>query len=51
VGTLEERIDTLINRKKDLADRIVGTGEAWITELDTSQLRELVTLLAGAVAD
>jgi len=51
VGTLEERIDTLINRKKDLADRIVGTGEAWITELDTSQLRELVTLSAGAVAD
>ncbi|HLM85652.1 MAG TPA: DEAD/DEAH box helicase [Solirubrobacteraceae bacterium] len=51
VGTLEERIDTLINRKKDLADRIVGTGEAWITELDASQLRELVTLSAGAVAD
>ena len=51
VGTLEERIDTLINRKKDLAERIVGTGEAWITELDTSQLRELVTLSAGAVAD
>ncbi len=51
VGTLEERIDTLINRKKDLAERIVGTGEAWITELDTSQLRELVTLSAGAVVD
>ena len=51
VGTVEERIDTLINRKKDLADRIVGTGEAWITELDTAQLRELVTLSAAAVAD
>jgi superfamily II DNA or RNA helicase len=51
VGTLEERIDTLINQKKDLADRIVGTGESWITELDTAQLRELVTLSAGAVAD
>jgi len=51
VGTLEERIDTLINRKKDLADRIVGTGEAWITELDTAQLRELVTLSTEAVAD
>ena len=51
VGTLEERIDTLISRKKDLADRIVGTGESWITELDTAQLRELVTLSAGAVAD
>ncbi len=51
VGTLEDRIDTLINRKKDLADRIVGTGEAWITELDTAQLRELVTLSATAVTD
>ncbi len=51
VGTLEERIDTLISRKKDLADRIVGTGEAWITELDTAQLRELVTLSADAVAE
>jgi superfamily II DNA or RNA helicase len=51
VGTLEERIDTLINRKKDLAESIVGSGEAWITELDTAQLRELVTLSAGAVAD
>ena len=50
-GTLEERIDTLITEKKDLADRIVGTGEAWITELDTAQLRELVTLSADAVAD
>jgi superfamily II DNA or RNA helicase len=51
VGTLEERIDMLINRKKDLADRIVGAGEAWITELDTAQLRELVTLSATAVTD
>jgi superfamily II DNA or RNA helicase len=49
VGTLEERIDTLIMQKRDLADRIVGTGEAWITELDTAQLRELVTLSAEAV--
>lgn len=51
LGTLEERIDTLIAQKRDLADRIVGTGEAWITELDTARLRELVTLSAGAVAD
>jgi SNF2 family DNA or RNA helicase len=51
VGTLEERIDTLIAQKKDLADHIVGTGEAWITELDTTQLRALVTLSADAVAN
>jgi non-specific serine/threonine protein kinase len=51
VGTLEERIDTLITQKRDLADRIVGTGEAWLTQLDTAQLRELVTLSADAVGD
>ena len=51
MGTLEERIDTLISQKKDLAERIVGNGEAWMTELDTAQLRELVTLSADAVAD
>jgi len=50
VGTLEERIDLLIAQKKDLADRIVGSGEAWITQLDTAQLRELVTLSADAMA-
>jgi len=51
VGTLEERIDTLIAQKKDLAERIVGTGERWITELDTAQLRELVTLSHDAAAE
>ncbi len=48
-GTLEERIDQLIEEKKDLAEQIVGSGEAWLTELDTSQLRELVALTSEAV--
>ena len=51
VGTLEERIDALITQKKDLAERIVGSGEQWITELDTDQLRELVTLSSDALQD
>jgi SNF2 family DNA or RNA helicase len=49
VGTLEERIDQLIAEKKDLADQIVGSGEAWLTELDTAQLRELVALSGDAM--
>jgi hypothetical protein len=49
VGTLEERIDQLIAEKKDLAEQIVGSGEAWLTELDTAQLRELVALGDEAV--
>jgi len=50
VGTLEERIDQLIAEKKDLAEQIVGSGEAWLTELDTAQLRDLVALRSDAVA-
>ena len=50
-GTLEERIAQLIERKKDLAERVVGTGEGWLTELSTDELREVVTLSAGAVSD
>ncbi len=50
VGTLEERIDRLIAEKRELADRVVGSGEAGLTELDTAQLRELVALSADAVA-
>ncbi|MGH8303539.1 MAG: DEAD/DEAH box helicase [Steroidobacteraceae bacterium] len=51
IGTVEERIDMLIAQKKDLAERIVGSGEQWITELDTAQLRELVSLSSEAVED
>lgn len=43
-GTLEERIDELIERKKALAESIVGAGENWLTELSTGELREMVTL-------
>ncbi|MQA92323.1 MAG: ATP-dependent helicase [Gemmatimonas sp.] len=51
VGTLEERIDQMIQEKKALAERIVGAGEAWLTELSTDRLRELVRLSADAVAE
>ena len=43
-GTLEEHIAKLIEQKKVLAENIVGTGEGWLTELTTAQLRDLVTL-------
>lgn len=44
VGTLEEKIDEMIESKKALAERVVGTGESWLTELDTASLRDLVQL-------
>ncbi|NND73481.1 MAG: DEAD/DEAH box helicase [Ilumatobacter sp.] len=43
-GTVEERIGTVIDDKRKLADAVVGTSEAWLTELSTDDLRDLVTL-------
>ncbi len=50
-GTLEERIDDMIEAKKALADLVVGDGEGWLTELSAGDLRELFTLSEGAVGD
>jgi SNF2 family DNA or RNA helicase len=50
-GTLEERIAALVERKRALADAVVGEGEAWLTELDDEALRALVTLSDAEVAD
>ncbi len=44
VGTLEEKIDAMIESKKSLAESIVGSGEKWLTELSTNDLRDLVAL-------
>jgi SNF2 family DNA or RNA helicase len=50
-GTLEERIDDLIESKQALAENVLGTGEGWLTEFSTDQLRELLALRRDAVAD
>jgi SNF2 family DNA or RNA helicase len=50
-GTLEERIDEMIEQKTELAENIIGAGEAWLTELSTDQLREMLTLRREAVGD
>ena len=50
-GTMEEKIDEMIERKRALAETIVGTGEDWMTKLSTAELRELFALRPGAVAD
>jgi SNF2 family DNA or RNA helicase len=48
-GTLEEKIDDMIEEKKALADLVVSDGEGWLTELSTRDLREVFALSAGAV--
>ncbi|RAO62258.1 Non-specific serine/threonine protein kinase [Micromonospora saelicesensis] len=50
-GTVEEKVAALIADKRSLAQRVVGTGEQWITELSTGQLRDLFALEAGAVVE
>ncbi|GLZ38672.1 DEAD/DEAH box helicase [Actinokineospora sp. NBRC 105648] len=51
IGTLEERVDAMIEDKKALARLVVGAGESWLTELSTDELRELVTLSEEAVGE
>jgi len=49
VGTLEERIDSMIEQKTELAQNIIGAGEQWLAELSTRQLQDLLTLRANAM--
>lgn len=50
-GTLEEKIDEMIEEKKALADLVVTDGEGWLTELSTRDLREVFALSEGAVGE
>lgn len=43
-GTLEDRIATLIEGKRELAESVVGGGEAWIGQLSDAELASLVQL-------
>jgi SNF2 family DNA or RNA helicase len=43
-GTIEDRIARMLERKKDLADSVLGSGEAALTELTDDELTELVEL-------
>ncbi|HEY1920690.1 MAG TPA: DEAD/DEAH box helicase [Streptosporangiaceae bacterium] len=43
-GTLEDRIASLLEDKRQLADAVIGSGEAWIAELSNAELADLVTL-------
>jgi superfamily II DNA or RNA helicase len=51
LGTVEERIATMIEEKRGVASAIVGTDEAWLTELDNDTFRDLIALQRSAVMD
>ena len=50
-GTLEEKIDEMIEEKKALANLVISDGEGWLTELSTGDLRRVFELSAEAVGE
>ena len=48
-GTLEEKIDGMIERKKEVAEKVIGAGEGWLTALSNDDLREVLALSKEAV--
>jgi SNF2 family DNA or RNA helicase len=50
-GTLEERIDQMIEQKTELATQIIGAGEQWLTELSTGQLRDILSLRTNVLEE
>jgi SNF2 family DNA or RNA helicase len=51
IGSLEERIDEMIEDKKKLAGAIVGADESWLTELDNDTFKQLIALNRDAILD
>jgi SNF2 family DNA or RNA helicase len=51
MGTLEERIDQMVEEKRELAERVVEAGEVWLTELSNQQLKDLFSLSREAWED
>ncbi|MBL1177969.1 DEAD/DEAH box helicase [Pantanalinema sp. GBBB05] len=51
IGTLEERIDEMIEDKKKLAGAIVGADESWLTELDNEAFKKLIALNKSAIME
>ncbi|MDG2291214.1 MAG: DEAD/DEAH box helicase, partial [Phycisphaerales bacterium] len=49
LGTLEERIDQMIEEKTALAEHIIGAGDDWLTEMTSTQLREMLRLQSTAM--
>jgi SNF2 family DNA or RNA helicase len=43
-GTLEEGIDHLIEKKRNLTDQIIGQGDGWVTELSDEEVYDLIRL-------
>lgn len=50
-GTMEEKIDEMIERKKEVTEKVIGTGEGWLTELSNEELKEIFSLREEAIGN
>ncbi len=50
-GSIEQKVGELLERKRGLAESVLGRGEAALTELSDEELRDLVTLRVGQPPD
>ncbi|HEY9734102.1 MAG TPA: DEAD/DEAH box helicase [Drouetiella sp.] len=48
-GTLEDKIDELVEEKQQTADFIVGSGEGWLTSLSNEELKKIFSLSKEAL--
>jgi SNF2 family DNA or RNA helicase len=44
LGTLEEKIDEMLESKMSLSENVISSSEGWITELSNEELRDLFVL-------
>ena len=47
-GTVEEKVDRLLEDKRRLSSKVVESGERWLTELSNAELKALFTLSTDA---
>ena len=41
----------MIERKKEVAEKVVGTGEGWLTEFSAAELKKLFALRKEAIGE
>lgn len=50
IGTLEERIDEMIERKRMITEQVIGQGNGWVTEMNDEQVYDLIRLRKKVLA-
>jgi len=51
IGTLEERIDQMLEDKKKLSDSIISSDESWLSKLDNETFKNLIKLGKTAILE